>query len=143
MELEPTLISNITFSDGVIREMGTNKLTLIGTFHQFTVPRFPFQTPPFFVTVCLANLRGKLDGFKMAIRIEDKSSGLVVGSNGGDIGTIAELKPTEVVQIPLQMAVIFPSAGLYSVVVLAQSDVVGSRDLVVNSVTNVQTLPNS
>jgi hypothetical protein len=90
---------------------------------------------PFFVTVSLSNFRGKLDHFKVAIRIEEKSSGYVVASAGGEIGTNADIKPTETVQVPFQLTGIFPSAGLYSVIVLAQGEPIGSRDLIVNPVT--------
>src|SRR4051812_27796774 len=86
MEIEPTLIPNINFSDGVIREQGTGKLTLIGTFQHFNVDKFPFQPPPFCVTIVLANLRGRLQGFKVAIRLQEKSSGYVVASSSGEIG---------------------------------------------------------
>ncbi len=143
MEIEPTITPNITFSDGVIREHGSNKLTLIGTFHQFTAPRFPFQPLPFFVTICLSNLRGKLDHYKTAIRIEEKSSGFVVASAGGEIGTSDEIKSTDTVQVPFQVTGIFPSPGLYSVIVMAQGEPVGSRDLVVNAITNVGTSPGA
>jgi hypothetical protein len=141
MELEPILTPNITFSDGIIREHGSNKLTLIGTFHQFTVQQFPFQPVPFFVTVCVSNLRGKLQNFKIAIRIEDKSSGYVVASAGGEVGTTNELKPFDAVQLPFQLTGVFHSAGLYSVVVLMQSEPIGSRDLPVNSISNVPNPP--
>lgn len=141
MELEPALIPSITFSDGVLREQGTNKLTLIGTFHQFTLPQFPFQPPPFFVTICLVNLRGRLEHFKLALRIEDKSSGHVVASAGGEVGTTTELKATDALQLPFQLTGTFPSAGLYSVVVLVQNDPIGSRDLPVISLSNVANPP--
>ena len=80
MELEPVLAPNIILSDGAIRELGTNKISFIGTFHNFNCPHFPFQSPPFFVTVSLTNLRGKLERFKIAIRIEHKASNLVAAS---------------------------------------------------------------
>jgi hypothetical protein len=143
MEIEPTLTPNVNFSDGVIREHGSGKLTLIGTFHVFNVPKFPFQPPPFFVTVSLSNFRGKLDHFKIAIRIEEKSSGYVVASAGGEIATQSEIKQTETVQIPFQLTGIFPSAGLYSVIVLAQGEPIGSRDLIVNPITTATQIPGT
>jgi hypothetical protein len=135
MEIEPVLTSNVNFSDGVIREEVSGKLTLVGTFDHFNANQFPFQAPPFFVTVALANFRGKLDGYKIALRIEEKSSGLVVASAGGEIGSKRDLKPTDSVQIPFHLTgIVFGSEGLYAVVVLAQSDHIGSRDLTVNKV---------
>jgi hypothetical protein len=135
MELEPVLAPNIILSDGVIREQGTNKISLMGTFHNFNCSHFPFQTPPFFVTVSLTNLRGKLDGFKIAIRIENKASSLVAASSVIEIGSVAEVTPSEVLQVPIPIACNFASAGLYSVVLLVEGDVIASRDLTVIPVT--------
>lgn len=135
MEIEPTVTSNINFSDAVIREHGTGKISLIGTFDKFNVPKFPFQPPPFFITVCLSNFHGKLDKFNVAIRLEQKSSGYVVASAGGEIGSTTDLNPTDTIQVPFQLTGVFPAAGLYTVVVLAQSEQIASRDLTVNPVT--------
>jgi hypothetical protein len=141
MEIEPTVVPNINFSDGVIREQGSGKLTLVGTFHHFNAPKFPFQPPPFFVTVALANLRGKLQGFKVAIRLEDKSSGQVVARAGGELGTTAELKPNDTVQVPFPITGVFPGPGTYRLVVLAQSEEIGSFDLFVRPVTGISEPP--
>ncbi len=141
MELEPVLAPNIILSDGAIRELGTNKISLIGTFHNFNCPQFPFQTPPFFVTVSLTNLRGKLDRFKIAIRIEHKASNLVAASAAIEIGSAAEIKPSEVLQIPIPVSCNFASAGLYSVVLLVEGEVLASRDLTVTAVTAAPAQP--
>ncbi len=141
MELEPVLAPNIILSDGAIRELGTNKISLIGTFHNFNCPHFPFQSPPFFVTVSLTNLRGKLERFKIAIRIEHKASNLVAASAAIEIGSLAEVKPSEVLQIPVPMSCNFASAGLYSVVLLVEGEVLASRDLTVMAVTAAPAQP--
>ena len=132
MEIEPTIPPSVIFSDGVIREERTGKLTLVGTFHHFNPPTFPFRPPPFFITVSLSNFRGKLDRFKIAIRVEDKSSGYVVFSAAGEISTSNVLSPSDTVQIPFQVMAEFPRVGLYAVVVLEGSEPIGSRDLIVN-----------
>jgi hypothetical protein len=132
MEIEPTIPPSVIFSDGVIREERTGKLTLVGTFHHFNPPGFPFRPPPFFITVSLSNFRGKLDRFKIAIRVEDKSSGYVVFSAAGEISTSNVLSPSDTVQIPFQVTAEFPRTGLYAVVVLEGSEQIGSRDLMVN-----------
>src|SRR5713101_5650928 len=132
MEMEPTIPPNVIFSDGVIREERTGKLTLVGTFHHFNPPVFPFNPAPFWITVSLGNFRGKLDRLKIAIRIEDKSSGHVIFSAAGEISSSNILGPGETVQIPFQVKTQFPHAGLYAVVVLAETEPVGSCDLVVN-----------
>src|SRR6266516_6917575 len=113
MEIEPTIPPSVIFSDGVIREERTGKLTLVGTFHHFNPPNFPFRPPPFFITVSLANFRGKLDRFKIALRVEDKSSGFVVFRAFGEISTSNLLNPSDIIQIPLQIMAEFPRAGLY------------------------------
>jgi hypothetical protein len=133
MDIEPIITPNIVLSDGVIREHDTGKYTLVGTFDQFNPPNFPFQPMPFFITVSLSNFRGKLNGYKIAIRIEEKSSGYVVASAGGEIGSTKDLKPTDTVQVPFQLTGSFHSPGLYTVVVLAGSEHIGSRDFTVNS----------
>ena len=132
MEIEPTIPPSVIFSDGVIREERTGKLTLVGTFHHFNPPTpFPFRAPPFFITVSLSNFRGKLDRFKIAIRVEDKSSGYVVFSAAGEISTSNVLSPSDTVQIPFQVMAEFPRGGLYAVVILEGSEPIGSRDLIV------------
>ncbi len=111
MEIEPTIPPSVIFSDGVIREERTGKLTLVGTFHHFNPPTpFPFRAPPFFITVSLSNFRGKLDRFKIASNV---------------------LSPSDTVQIPFQVMAEFPRAGLYAVVILEGSEPIGSRDLIV------------
>src|SRR5438128_6380545 len=132
MDIEPIITPNIVLSDNVVREQDTGKFTLVGTFDQFNPPHFPFQPVPFFVTVSLSNFRGKLNGYKIAIRIEDKSSGYVVASAGGEIGSTRDLKPTDTVQVPFQLTGTFHSPGLYTAVVLAGSEQIGSRDFTVN-----------
>ena len=132
MEIEPTIPPSVIFSDGVIREERTGKLTLVGTFHHFNPPTpFPFRPPPFFITVSLSNFHGKLDRFKIAIRVEDKSSGYVVFSAAGEISTSNVLSPSDTVQIPFQVIAEFPRGGLYAVVILEGSEPIGSRDLIV------------
>jgi len=132
MEIEPTIPSSVIFSDGLIREERTGKLTLIGTFHHFNPPKLPFPFLPFFITVSLSNFRGKLDRFKIGIRLEEKSSGLVVFNATGEINSSNIMSPTDTVQVPFQVTGSFPAAGLYTVVILAEGEQIGSRDLIVN-----------
>jgi len=138
MEMEPALAPNIILSDGAIREVGTNKISLIGTFNNVNAHVFPFNLG-FFVTPSISNLRGKLDRLKIAIRVEDKSSSLVVASAAIEIGSPIDVKPSDVLQIPMPIACSFGSAGVYSVVILVQNEVIGTRDLTVLPVT---TAPN-
>jgi hypothetical protein len=140
MEMEPALAPNIILSDGAIREVGTNKISLIGVFHNVNAPVFPFNIG-FFVTPSISNLRGKLDRAKVTIRIEEKASSLVVASAVIEVGSNNELGPSDVLQIPIRVGCSFGSAGLYSVVILFQNEVIGSRDLSVSSITMAPNLP--
>jgi hypothetical protein len=132
MDIEPIITPNIVLSDSVIREQDTGKYTFVGTFDQFNPPLLPFKPVPFFITVSLSNFRGKLNGYKIAVRIEEKSSGYVVASATGEIGSKRDLKPTDTVQVPFRLTGDFHSPGLYTVVVLAGSEQIGSRDFAVN-----------
>ena len=118
MEMEPALAPNIILSDSVIREAGTNKISLIGTFHNVNAPVFPLNIA-FFVTPSISNLRGKLDRLKIAIRVEDKSSSLVVASAAIEIGSQTELKSSDVIQdrsrSPARLArLAFTASSFYS-----------------------------
>src|SRR6266498_844399 len=104
MDIEPIITPNIVLSDNVIREQDTGKFTLVGMFDQLNPPHFPFQSPLFFVTVSLSNFRGKLNGYKVAIRIEEKSSGYVVASAGGEIVSTKDSTTTDTYHLPLHDA---------------------------------------
>lgn len=142
MEIEPALAPNIILSDGVIREAGTNKLSLIGVFHNVNAPTFPMNIG-FVVTPSVSNLRGKLDRMNIAIRVEYKASSLVVASAAIEIASAADVKPSDVLQIPLPINCSFGAPGVYSIVVLVQNEVVGARDLLVSAITNAPQMPPS
>jgi hypothetical protein len=106
---EPTALPFIIFSDAVIREEGTGKISLIGTFEFFNAPSFPFQCPPFFATVGITNVqlsRAPGEGPKeinMNVRVEDPKSGHVFGNATGKVGVV-EGKTVEreaVIHLPL------------------------------------------
>jgi hypothetical protein len=140
MNIEPVLTPNITFSDNVICEQGTNKFSLIGTFHQFITPQFPFQPLPFFVTVTVSNITGPVDA-KVAVRLEDKSSGYVVASAAGEMRAGPDLKSKTVSQWVFRLTGVFPAAGEYSLTVLVDSRAFASRDLPVILTTDLPTAP--
>jgi uncharacterized protein DUF6941 len=134
MEQEPALCQGIILSDTVIREMGTGKLSIIGSFSRYNVPSFPFPVPPFIVTVLLTNLQGPLEQFPVAIRVENRRSGHVLASASGDIAASKELTKTEVIEVPIQLPpIIFTEPGVYKITALAENSPLGDRDLSVNS----------
>jgi hypothetical protein len=134
METEPALCPAIILSDSVIREHGTGKISLIGSFTTYNFPTFPFVAGPFIVTVLVTNLKGKLDRFPITVRIEGATTGHVLASSVAELTTEKEVPRSEVFEIPVAIPPInYPEAGVYKVVILAQNEPLGSRDLTVRS----------
>lgn len=124
--------------------MGTNKLSLIGCFGMCNVPGFPFILPPFFVTVGITNLKGRLTKPKnVTVRIEDTTNSIVMANMSGQINAPPEYEfnGAEIVEMPFPILPfqIF-HAGRYSVDVLIDGDKTGRRDLTVSAIT-AQMLP--
>jgi hypothetical protein len=140
-DFEPTLVPYIIFSDSVIRETGTNKLSFIGTFQVFYAKSFPLHAPLFFVTPKITNLSGKLEKVKLTARIEEPDSGVVVSNAGAEVNSQQEVPRDADIEIPLPMGgVVFQHAGSYHVTVLLNNEVIGKRLLQVISITGNQQL---
>ena len=136
---EPVLVSSIILSDVVIREQGTNKISLVGCFNQFNANKFPFNTPPFFITGSITNITGKVDGvISVTALIEDPNSGHVLSSTPGRLQFSKESPPIPnnmVFEIPFPVVPFaIPKAGMYSVKILFNNQELGKRSLTVNQV---------
>lgn len=132
MPLEPVLCHGIILSDGVIREHGTGKLSLIGCFTTYNFPIFPVVAPPFVVTVLLTNLEGQLQGFPITVRIEAGQTGYVLANSMAQLNTDQPVPRTDIFEVPIGIAPInYPEPGIYKVKVLAQNEDLGQRDLTV------------
>jgi hypothetical protein len=130
--MEPALCQGILLSDTVIREHGTGKLSLIGTFTTYHFPAFPFVAPPFVVTVLVTNLEGRIQGFPITVRVEAPGSGHVLFSSTGQLNTEIEVPRSEIFEVPIGIGPInYPEPGSYKVKVLAQNEDLGQRDLTV------------
>src|SRR6266436_9866097 len=119
---EPVLIPGITLSDLVIREVGTNKPSLIGCFQAFNFPQFPARIGRFFVSVSITNLRGKPEELNATCRLEVAGTGHVVSSTSVKIQFAPENPPLDPrtgfdISFPF-INVQFPSAGTHTFVVL-------------------------
>jgi hypothetical protein len=128
----------------VIREGGSNKLSLIGCFQRFSFPRFPATTGLWFVTVAVTNIRGTVSALDITARVEVIGSGHVISSANAHIEfnreTSPALPPNFVFEVPLPFsAVTFQAPGNYSVVVLVDNEEVGRRVLEVAPVTQSTT----
>lgn len=123
----------------VIREAGSNKLSLIGCFQRFTFPRFPAQTGIWFVTVGVTGIRGTLNALNVTARIEISDSAHVISSSNAHV-QFAEgnppIQPDAVFEVPLPFSgVVFQNPGKYVIVVLVDTEEVGRRPLEVAPIT--------
>src|ERR1039457_5395013 len=128
MSSDPVILS-VMLSDSVIREAGTNKLSLMGCFNAYNVPGFPFQVPQFFITIALTNFKGKLTKPKnITARIEDTTNSLVLANLSGQINAPPDYDFTgaEVMEMPFPILpfLIF-HGGRYLVDVLVDGEKIG------------------
>jgi hypothetical protein len=140
---ELKVICAILLSDSAIREMGTGKVTIVGLFNGWNCPFFPFPTPPFCITICVSNLNAGTKEVNIVVRIEQKSSGLVLGNVGAQIrfpeGT--PIGRNTVIDIPfLVPGIQIPQPGEYRVVVLSSDEKLDERPV---QVTLAKPPPNS
>lgn len=136
---EPVLMPGINLSDLVIKEAGSNKVSLIGCFQAFNFPQFPARIGRFFVSITVTNLRGKPEELNVTCRLEVAGTGHVVSSVSGKVQFSPEnpaFDPRMGIEISLPfMNVAFPSAGTYCFVVLVDNEEVGRRNVEVSSIT--------
>lgn len=131
--MEPVLLSSILFSDSVIQEHGTGKLSLIGTFHLFRPNRLPFTPPPFFITTLLTNLPNPPKEMRVTLRIEAVQSSHVVFSGTATLrfhDASVPFPDFAVFEVPfLCPNVTFPEAGRYRVTAFVNDETIGQRYL--------------
>jgi len=129
----------IMFSDMVIREQGTGKLSLIGIFTHFNSQGFPFTSPPFYATIFLTNFGGKVGPFDVTLRLEEPKSGHVYNSVLGKVDIPPDAPPLEknaAIELPMQIPPTrFPEQASYFVVVLVDGEEVKRRAIIIRSVT--------
>jgi hypothetical protein len=125
---EPVTIPAVLFSDLMIREANTNKCTLIGIFNQWNCPKFPFQTPPFWVTAFIGNMRGVKE-INITIRLEANASGHVLASLAANIRfPESGIPENAVIEIPLPVnSIVLPFPGVFRAVVLADDEKIAER----------------
>jgi hypothetical protein len=137
MNIDPVCVS-IVLSDSVICEQGTGKNSMIGSFNNFNIPRFPFPTPLFFITVAITNLVPTNTKFDVTARIEDPSNGMVLRSVGSHIELNEPIVLTKetVLEVPMPvMPFLIPKPGIYEIIVLVNNAQAGKRLITVNPIT--------
>jgi hypothetical protein len=131
MQIEPRLVPGIILSDVVIREAGSNKLSLIGCFQRFHFHGFPARTGQWFATVSVTGIRDATS-FNVTARIEVTESAHVVSSTSAfvEVKGVESIQPDIIFDVPLPFnGVEFATKGRYTVVVLVDTEEVGRRPL--------------
>jgi hypothetical protein len=120
------LVLAMVLCDHIIREAGSNKFSLIGTFNGLWAPRFPTVHPSMAVYVALSDGRGLVP---CCLRMRAMETGKEVFSLKGQVefrdpAAIAEL----VFQIQQAR---FEAPGNYSLEFVASNDLLSTRRLMV------------
>ena len=137
MENEPVVIQAILLSDHVIREAGSNKLSLIGCFAVWNASFFPFPAPKFVITTFIGNFRKCGVEVVVTLRIETTNKH-VIWSAMGKVGFPPNQQPPPelLVEIPFQaQGVAFAEPGRYTIRVIVDGDEIGQRDFCVRPLT--------
>ena len=127
--VNPPLLLALLLCDSTIREAGSGKISLIGTFNSLFAHNFPCVHPSMSVYAALSDGRGKVP---CELRMTCLESGArVFGVNGSidfkDPTSVAELC-FQFNQMPLQQA------GIYSIEFFANDELLGTRKLKVDQV---------
>lgn len=95
------IVQGIMLCDHIVREEGTRKLSLIGTFSNFTFENFPAISPKFYIVPYLTNLMGEEGKFDLTLRIEEYNSRHCVFSTQSQIGFRIESPRDAVIDLPV------------------------------------------
>ncbi len=130
MENKPTLCPAIIFSETVIRDAGSGKLSIINAFQSFYGPEFPFAAPPFIVTAAFMNLSGKLDRLKVSVELVDEKNEALTPLITGEFGSDREVVPDDVFDLSFFVpSCSFEREGVYRVLFRIGENVLGERSL--------------
>jgi len=118
-------VNSFLLCDTIIQEHRTGKKSLIGIFHNIVAGRFPFAHPSLFIYANLSDASGKYD---FTIRLIEVNSQKVIGSGRiPEITIIDRLKPVEIAMNIRNL--VFPSPGKYEFQLVANNELVETRDL--------------
>ena len=126
--LKPIVLA-IILSDTVIREQGTNKLSLIGTFNGIFSNNFPCTHPSLSVYIAITEGRGRVQCKLRMIGLDENN---IVFDLPGQIDFGG---PASVGELVFQLQQIrFPNPGVYSIEFWTGSELLASRKLNVQKV---------
>jgi hypothetical protein len=123
MAVKPIILA-VILCDSVIREAGTNKLSLIGTFNGIFSPTFPCTHPSLSIYIAITEGRGKVPCRLRMMALDDNK---VIFDLPGQIDFGG---PTSVGEMVFQLQKIgFEKPGLYAIEFWAGDDLLCSRRL--------------
>jgi hypothetical protein len=142
METKPALCPAIIFSENIIREAGTGKLSIINSFQRFNGPKFPFAAPPFVVTAAFTNLSGKLDRLQVSVLVVDEKNEALSPPITGEFGSDRDVAPDDVFDLSfLVPSCSFEKEGVYQVLFRIGDEVLGRRSLPARLMPSTNTTP--
>ena len=119
--VKPILLA-LVLCDSIIREAGTNKLSLIGTFNGIFSNTYPCTHPSVSVYIAITEGRGKVP---CTLRMTSLDSNQAVFELPGQIEFGG---PTSVGELVFQLqSVRFEKPGVYAIEFWADGDLLGSR----------------
>lgn len=129
LKSEPAVVPGILMSDLSIVEHGTQKRSIVGCFDQFIFPQFPVTLGRFWVTAWISNLAGTLTALELTCRIQKKAHVVFSSSTNMQFPQETALDPTNTLALSTPVdGIVFPGAGVYTIILLLNDDEVGKRD---------------
>lgn len=130
--LKPIVLA-LVLCDTIIREAGSNKLSLIGTFNGIFANTFPCVHPSLSVYIAITEGRGRVQcKLRMTSLVDNK----IIFELPGQIEFGG---PTSVGELVFQLQQIrFEEPGIYSIEFWAQDDLLASRKLNAQKLENQQ-----
>ena len=127
---KPALCAAIFFSEKVIREAGSGKLSIINAFQSFYGKQFPFAAPPFIVTVSFNNLSGKLERLKASVEVLDVDGKAMGPPISGEFGSDREVLPDDIFDLSFMVpSCSFEKEGCYQILFRIGDQLLGQRAL--------------
>jgi hypothetical protein len=124
------IILALVLCDTIIREVGTNKLSLIGTFHNLFASAFPCTHPTLSIYVAITEVHGRVPCELRMTSLEDSKTIFRLP------GQIEFSGPTHVAELVFQLQQIqFAHAGVYAVEFWVGNEILTSRRLNVQKMT--------
>ncbi len=120
----PPILLALLLCDTIIREEGSHKYSLIGTFNSIFARSFPCVHPSFSVYLALTDGRGVVPCVLRMVELETGKELFALN------GSVDFRDPTGVAEIPFQIhQVRFPKPGEYALEFHAEGELLGTRKL--------------